>query len=205
MEFINGNDLILLNSDEKCQGTYTWGRGNQKSAIDLVIVNENMYRYFVGMKIDDEKEKIDISDHNLIQVQIKVNTEKINFQKGVWEEYTYFKTDEETLKGYRGEVKNMLSRERINKMEKLDDIVEKAAKKTLQTKYRRKKIDGEQIIIEPEWINDKIREEIHKRKSLNRQKRQLIGEEQERVHQLYLEQKERTQEAVKEALWTHET
>ena len=42
MEFINGNNLILLNSDEKCQGTYTWGRGNQKSAIDLVIVNENM-------------------------------------------------------------------------------------------------------------------------------------------------------------------
>ena len=173
--------------------------------IDLAIVNENMYRYFVGMKIDEERQKIDISDHNLIQVQIKVNTEKINFQKGIWEEYTYFKTDEENLKGYREEVRNMPYRERINKMEKFDDIVEKTAKKTLQTKYRRKKIDGEQIIIEPEWINDKIREEIHKRKSLNRQKRQLIGEEQERVHQLYLEQKERTQEAVKEALWTHET
>ena len=53
-------------------------------------------------------------------------------------------------------------------------------------------------------INDKIREEIRKRKALNRQKRQLIGEEQERVHQLYLEQKERTQEAVKEAIWAHE-
>ena len=42
MEFINGNNLILLNSDEKCQGTYTWVRGNQKSAIYLVIVNENI-------------------------------------------------------------------------------------------------------------------------------------------------------------------
>ena len=30
MEFINGNNLILLNSDEKCQGTYTWGRGKPK-------------------------------------------------------------------------------------------------------------------------------------------------------------------------------
>ena len=47
------------------------------------------------MKIDEEKEKMDLSDHNLIQVQIKVNTEKINFQKGVWEEYTYLKTDKE--------------------------------------------------------------------------------------------------------------
>ena len=61
------------------------------------------------------------------------------------------------------------------------------------------------MIIEPEWINNKIREEIHKRKTLNRQKRQLIVEEQERVHQLYLEQKERAQETVKEALWAHET
>ena len=60
----------------------------------------------------------------------------------------------------------MLTRERINKMEKFGDIVEKAAKKTLQTKYRRKKVDGEQKLIEPEWINDKIREEIHKRKAL---------------------------------------
>ena len=60
----------------------------------------------------------------------------------------------------------MLIREGINKMEKFDDIVEKAAKKKkmLQAKYRGKKIDGEQIIVEPEWINDKIREEIHKRK-----------------------------------------
>ena len=119
---------------------YTWGKGNQKSAIDLIIVNENMYRYFVGMEIDEEKEKKnDISDHNLIPVQIKVSTEKINFQKGVWVEYTYLKTDEENLKGYREEVKNMLTRERINKMEKFDDIVEKAAKETLQTKNRRKK------------------------------------------------------------------
>ena len=33
----------------------------------------------------------------------------------------------------------MLIREGINEMEKFDDIVEKATKKTLQEKYRRKK------------------------------------------------------------------
>ena len=58
IEFINGNILTLLNSDEKCLGTSTWGRaGNQRSAIDLVKVNENMYRYFIGMEIDEEEEE----------------------------------------------------------------------------------------------------------------------------------------------------
>ena len=53
-------------------------------------------------------------------------------------------------------------------------------------------------------MNEKIREEINKRKSLNRQKRYLVGEEKERVHQLYLKQKEKAQIEIKEALWNHE-
>ena len=40
---------------------------------------------------------------------------------------------------------------------------------------------------------------------VRRYRRPVIREEQERVHQLYLEQKEGAREAVKEALWAHET
>ena len=122
----------------------------------------------------------------------------------MWEEYEYFKTDEESLKEYRDEIKNTLRRENVNRMEKFDEIVEKAAKEKLRTKCRRKKIEKENIKIEPKWINEKIREEINKRKSLNRQKRYLVGEEKERVHQLYLKQKEKAQIEIKEALWNHE-
>ena len=205
MELINNNNLILLNIDEKCQGTYTWERGNQKSVIDLVIVNNEMYNYFEGMKIDEDKEKIDLSDHNLIQTKIKISTEAKNFKKGIWEEYEYFKTDEESLKEYRKEIRNMLNREEVNKVEEFDRVVEVAANKKLKTKCRRKKIDTEKVKIEPKWINENIREEIRKRKRLNRQKRYLVGEEKERVNQQYLEQKEKAQIAIKEALWVHET
>ena len=205
IEFINNNNLILLNIDDKCQGTYTWGRGNQKSAIDLMIVNNIMYNYFEKMEVDEEKEKIDISDHNLIQMKIKVDRETKSFKGGVWEEYEYFKTDEKKLKEYREEVKSMLRREDINRMENFDRIVEVAAKEKLKTKCRRKKIDSENYKIEPKWINESIREEIKKRKELNRQKRNLVGEEKERVNQMYLKQKEKASRAIKEALLVHET
>ena len=49
-EWMNEEDLILLNGDEKCKGTYTWGRYSgknreQKSAIDMVLVNHKMYEW----------------------------------------------------------------------------------------------------------------------------------------------------------------
>ena len=39
-KMIQEEDLILLNIDRRCKGTYTWQRGEQKSAIDLIMVNQ---------------------------------------------------------------------------------------------------------------------------------------------------------------------
>ena len=205
IELINNNNLILLNNDERCQGIFTWERGNQKSAIDLMIVNNEMYEYFERMEIDEEKNKIDMSDHNLIEAQMKIDTEKKSYEKGVWEERKYYKTDEKSLNEYREEIKSMINDREVRNMEEFDEIVEEAAKKILQTKYRRKKVGKKQIRIEPEWINENIRNEIRKRKKLNRQKRNLVGEEKERVKLLYLQQKEKAQEVIKEAIREHET
>ena len=38
MDITTESNLILLNSTDKCDGTYTWSRGDQKSVIDFVIV-----------------------------------------------------------------------------------------------------------------------------------------------------------------------
>ncbi|XP_068242210.1 uncharacterized protein [Palaemon carinicauda] len=78
-------------------------------------------------------------------------------------------------------------------MDEFDKVVEEAAKRKLQAKYRRRTTGEEKAKIEPEWITNEIREEIKKRKKLNREKRCLTGAERERAFLLYKQQKERTQ------------
>merc|ERR1712128_200658 len=67
-KWLNKYDLVLMNGDIKCKGTYTRTLGEQKSAIDMVIMNRTMYEKCNEMIIDEDKEKIDFSDHNLISV-----------------------------------------------------------------------------------------------------------------------------------------
>ena len=81
MEWTSTYGLILLNAEEKCSGKYTWSRGEQKSAIDFVLVNENMYKRIQKMEIDEEQEVIDYSDHNLITVTISMEQKKKEFKK----------------------------------------------------------------------------------------------------------------------------
>ena len=78
---IEENGLILLNIDEKCNGTYTWSRNEQKSVIDFAIGNEKLYRMSQKMEIDEKQEKFDLTDHNLIEIQTKVTQENDNFSK----------------------------------------------------------------------------------------------------------------------------
>ncbi|CAL4162554.1 unnamed protein product [Meganyctiphanes norvegica] len=70
-------DLILLNADEKCVGTYTRIRGTQKSAIDMVLVNDGFYKYCKDMNIDEKQEKLSFSDHNLISVTLRITTNNV--------------------------------------------------------------------------------------------------------------------------------
>ena len=64
-------DLILLNGDSKCVGQYTWGTQEQQNAIDFVLVNKEMHKHLSEMRIDEEKQVIDLSDHNLVTVVFK--------------------------------------------------------------------------------------------------------------------------------------
>ena len=42
-KFIEETGLLLMNIDTKCTGVYTWERGQQRSVIDLVMVNWKGY------------------------------------------------------------------------------------------------------------------------------------------------------------------
>ena len=66
-EWMEDRDLILLNGDDKCEGTYTWGRFSgeereQRSAIDMVLMNEKMYERCRGMNIDEGQDIIKFSE-----------------------------------------------------------------------------------------------------------------------------------------------
>ena len=71
--------MILLNDTEKCKGIYTWGRGDQKSAIDFILLNTLADKLCQEMNIDEKQEKFDLSDHNLIDISLKLND--TNYQR----------------------------------------------------------------------------------------------------------------------------
>ena len=50
-DMIEREDLILLNIDEECRGTYTWRRGEMQSAIDFVMVNDKARGIFSNMTL----------------------------------------------------------------------------------------------------------------------------------------------------------
>ena len=67
-EWINQLGLHHLNQTNQCEGTYTYGRpGGPRSAIDHLLVNSKLREQYKGMRIDENAEEQDISDHNLIR------------------------------------------------------------------------------------------------------------------------------------------
>lgn len=77
---------MLLNYTETCEGKYTWESRGQRSVIDFIMINDNLIKYYNSSKIDENKEILDLSDHNSITV-IFNSKEKYNkpFQKRLWE------------------------------------------------------------------------------------------------------------------------
>ena len=63
----------MLNMDDRCIGKYTWSRGENKSVIDYMMVNNKVYDKFVGMEIDEEKLIYEDSDHHMMSMYLKRN------------------------------------------------------------------------------------------------------------------------------------
>ena len=90
------HNLILLNDDTRCAGTYTWSRAPQKSFIDYTLMNQEMFNMYTSLYIDENQENIDISDHNLLTLNFTINNKTQNYIKhGQWELREYHTTDKE--------------------------------------------------------------------------------------------------------------
>ena len=69
-------NLHHLNQTEECIGTYTFNSNNGKSAIDYMLVNDELFGGYKGIHIDEGKELLNISDHCLVRAWFKIGSEE---------------------------------------------------------------------------------------------------------------------------------
>ena len=207
-EWINEYDLMLMNGDEKCEGTFTREQGDNRTAIDMVMMNRALYDKCKGMKIDEEKDVIDISDHNLISIEFKARQKSgNNFNKKKWREEECYKKDDSALKEFGDKIEKEWKSKGVESVEEMTISMLEVADRTLK-KIIRKRISNEGTWerIESVWMNDEIREAINERRKINRQMRNCKNpEEKKRLAKLYYAQKEKVQIMIREAMERYET
>ena len=205
LEWMVEYNMVMLN-DVKCKGEITWQRGEQKSAVDFVLVTNKAYEYFKNREIDEQKLKFDLSDHNLIEVTLKLRVNNPKKMKNKWLETVYYKKDEESLKSYKSEVEDRLKDKGFLRMKDLNRTMKEVADSKLKRVYRRKVIKREQTHeAEPPWITEEIRQGIKQRKKCNKEKRNSRHEgEGDLLEENYQKAKRETQNMIKEAIYRYE-
>ena len=206
LDFIDKNNLILLNGHAECLGEITWQQNEKISTIDYIITNKDMHRRFVAMHIDEDREEFDLSDHNLLIAEFNINTSSCKqYSDDDCKEISYIKINEETTKHFMALVKSKIETlEGDITLEQYESILRDASSKSMLKTIKRRlsKINREEVKI---WFNKSIESEIKIRKMYNRQKR--VEEDKQKKNILeeeYRVQKRKTQYMIKEAITAHE-
>lgn len=87
-----------------------------------------MYDYFVKMNIDEQKEKMDIKDQNLIEMTLKMSAVNVRFERKNHQETIYYKTDSEALKKNAKKVDGELRKEQVDNIQALNKNRQKLQK-----------------------------------------------------------------------------
>ena len=155
------------------------------------------------MKVDERKEIIDLSDHNLLQVKLKseiCRKDKNQERKKI----EYYKKDEQSLNSYVKEVEEECQKESTMNMEKMEKIMKMVAERKLKRVYIRREREGTKEP-EPPWINEEIKQGIKKRKQLNREWRNTKDErERDLAKERYISKKREVQKSIKQEISKHE-
>ena len=127
---------------------------NQKSAIDFILVNTLAYKLCQEMNIDEKQENFDLSDHNLIEISLKLND--TNYQRrGKWEGKQYYRLDDESLDKYIVQLELDLETNYIT-IEEFNAMVSSGASRTLKSIYRRRLLKEDKCKIEAPWVTEQI-------------------------------------------------
>ena len=128
--------LHHLNQSDKCTGIYTYGEeGGKRSAIDHILVNNKFMEQFKGMHRDENKEELNISDHNLVKSWFNIGgKEKTTWKKSRYENIEWYKRDQDSLKKMEEDLLSMIGRKiGFNKIMKKIKI---SQERTLKVKKR---------------------------------------------------------------------
>ena len=205
---MESHNLSMLNCSLQCTGEVTWCRGTQQSVIDYVLANECMYNKLQDMRIDEERQKFDLSDHNLIEVKFEVGPARAeSFNNARWREDTFFSCEEDKLERFIEEMEMALSQQTVETVNDFNGLMLRIRDNTLKKVYRRKikPKEGGHDVIEPPWMTNELRREIKHRKALNQQKRRYKSEEERKYSELkYVQQKRKVQQMIREEMHKHE-
>lgn len=200
MEYYN---LILINGDDRCVGETTREENGHKSAIDFVLVSSAMYRSFTDMKIDEEKNKFDLSDHCLLETKFKCSN--IDQHQIIGGELTAFYSVSENMKTtfIQGLEQLIAERGSIETIQDFDGLMKENADNKIKRFF--KKRTGKYEKIQPVWFNKEMKENIKLRKQYSKQWKKAVNYDDKRKYQNeYKIQKRKVQELVKEGITKYE-
>ena len=203
MDWVSMYELKLLNADERCSGRYTWARTmrgereNQRSAIDMVLVNREVYSRFRGMEIDEDREEVDLSDHSLITVRLKVNV-RMGKKWKAGREIVGYKKGDSHLRVFAENVVRKWGENTLS-IDKIGQDMREEADRTLKMRMRLRVCEvGGESFVEQKWMTREIRVEMKEKKRLNKELRYCVEEERERLHREWRAQKDKVKGMIRE-------
>ena len=97
------------------------------------------------MEIYEQQEKIDLSDHNLIEITLKLNYMHPSYdRRGKWEEKIYYKLDEKSLEKCITQMEKGLNAHNKISIEEFNTLVETETVKTWMARYKRRFLTNNQ-------------------------------------------------------------
>ena len=195
-------NLVLLNADPNCSGETTWSRGEQKSSIDFLIVNQKLYQFFHAMQVDEDKCRFDLSDHHMIEARFNIPYTRQK-RKQLTETVSYLKITDVTTEEFRDRLDAHLKENPSTSLEDLNINMRNIADSVMKRSFR-KTTDSRGQLVSPLWFTINIRKEISKRRVLNKKVRKSVGEDKNLYKELYKIQKQKVHVMVKTAIKEHE-
>ena len=196
-EFIRRNELVLVNSTQKCVGKWTRIQGEKKSILDLTIANQKAYDCILNMVIDENmtysmESKVNIVDHRMTVLHYKLNPKKeaakyktVRVVKPNWEKY------KERLRTGINALKN--NEEKLT-YDQIESIINSAGMKVIEK--RKIKIKKQVPMI---GYNKEIKQAIsERRQAMSRWKREKEDTEKELLKEKYLQLKIKAQKLIQE-------
>merc|ERR1711874_124890 len=162
-------DMHHLNYTEECVGTYTFESPNGRSAIDHVLVNNTLQEKYIGMYINEDRNMLNISDHNLVRTWFKINPEH---SRPKWKKTTkkcikWISRDEDRLvrcaESFKKKIVKKYSFRRC--MNKLKSSIDENLRRRETVKLAGK---GQIKLISAPWVDSALIENIKLRTKLNK-------------------------------------